>query len=176
MSQPKLKQQYAQAAINACPAQLEELFPKQQRNLLVVSDKFTLIARKGGSSCISSGVVQLEFIFTTDCGDAESMCKTFITEQLGISQENILYLKSEKFIGIGEQYQFPDSVTGQLQVIQVDPTSLDTLFESLELALKQLNVVDDTYLTPRPTLRECQLAVRSLFGDRGGALGCYTDD
>ena len=71
MSQPKLKQQYAQAAINACPAQLEELFPKQQRNLLVVSDKFTLIARKGGSSCISSGVVQLEFIFTTDCGDAE---------------------------------------------------------------------------------------------------------
>lgn len=87
VSQPKLKQRYVQIAIDSYPAQLAELLPGRQRNLLVVSDQFTLIAKKGGSNCISGGVMQLDFIFATDSEGAESVCRKFVTEQLGVPAE-----------------------------------------------------------------------------------------
>lgn len=57
VSQPKLKQRYVQMAVDAYPPQLAELFHGQQRNALVVSDKFALIIKKGGSNCISYGIM-----------------------------------------------------------------------------------------------------------------------
>ena len=60
-------------------------------------------------------------------------------------------------------------------MLNANPGSLESLFESLEKALYKLKVIDSTYLNDRPTLRQSQLATRNLFGDRGGALGCYVD-
>ena len=123
------------------------------------------------------GVTEMDFKFgsRTSSAEAENKARALATTVFDVPNAAVLYAKSERECGPAE-YAFPNELKAQFEIVRADPTSMDTLFDSIETALVRLKVLDQRFLSPRPTIRARHLAIRNLFGDRGAALGCVFED